>query len=345
MQYNRSENKERKPFIMKKILALLLSFVLLVLPLAACAPDLEGATVRIGGMTGPTSIGMAKLLADDKAGETENDYDFTLVGDGAQMKTKLLTGEVDIAAIPANLAAALYKATEGKIKIIAVNTLGVVSLLEKGNTVNSLADLRGKTVYAPASAKGSIPEIVFTYLLKEAGLTVGADVQIEWVATVAGQTGNPLAPKLKTGEVVLSPEPAATALLSAVEGARRAVSFNDVWKTLDNGSEYITGVTVVRTEFAEAHPDAVKLFLADYEASIKFVGEKPADTAALVTEFGILSQGAALIEAAIPACNIAFLDGEEMKAALSKYYELLVPVLPTAFGGKTPDEGIYYIAD
>lgn len=329
---------------MKKIISLLLVFVLLVLPLAACAPEREGTAVRLGGMTGPTSIGMAKLLARDKAGETGNDYDFTLAGDGAQMKTKLLTGEVDIAAIPANLAAALYKATGGKIKIIAVNTLGVVSLLETGNTVNALADLRGKTVYAPASAKGAIPEIVFNYLLKEAGLTVGTDVQIEWVATVAGQTVNPLATELKHGEIVLSPEPAASALLSAVEGARRAVSFNDAWEALENGSEYITGVTVVRTEFAEANPDAVKLFLQEYKASVEFANEKPAETATLVTEFKILEQNAALIEKAIPNCHIAFLDGEEMKAALSKYYALLVPVLPTAFGGQVPDEGIYYIA-
>ena len=347
---------------MKKLLAIFLTLSLLLLALVGCG---EGAntgggnedgngngnggnqaaddvTIRLGGMTGPTSIGMAKLLADDKAGTAKNDYEFVLAADGADMKAKLIAGEVDVAAIPANLAAALYKATGGKIQVVAVNTLGVVSLLEKGNTVNSLADLAGKTVYAPASAKGAIPEIVFSYLLSEAGLTLGEDVKVEWLATAPGGA-NPLAPKLKTGEIVLTPEPAATALLSAVEGARRAVVFDDEWKALENGSEYITGVTVVRAEFAAEHPKAIADFLTEYEASIEYANENPADTAAKVIEFKILDQQAALIEKAIPNCHISFLSGAEMKAALGKYYSLLVPVTSQAFGGAVPADGFYYV--
>lgn len=340
---------------MKKLLAILLVLALSLAVLAGCsstttdqAPSGSGdgstapVTVRLGGMTGPTSIGMAKLLSDDAAGTAKNDYEFVLAADGADMKAKLIAGEVDIAAIPANLAAALYKATGGKIQVVAVNTLGVVSLLTKDSAVNSLSDLAGKTVYAPASAKGAIPEIVFSYLLAQVGLTLGEDVQIEWLATAPGGT-NPLAPKLKTGGVVLSPEPAATALLSAVEGARRAVVFDDEWKALENGSEYITGVTVVRTAFAAEHPEAVAKFLAEYEASIKYANENAADTAAKVIEFKILEQQAALIEKAIPNCHISFLAGEDMKAALGKYYSLIVPVMPTAFGGAAPDDGFYYV--
>ena len=325
---------------MKKLLALTLILSFMLLALAGCTQ--EKSAVRLGGMTGPTSIGMAKLLAEDKAGTSLNDYEFTLVGAGADMKAKLLTGEVDIAAIPANLAAALYKATNGEILVIAVNTLGVVSLLETGTTVNSLSDLAGKTVYAPASAKGAIPEIVFSYLLSTAGLTLGEDVQIEWLATAAGGA-NPLAPKLKAGEIVLSPEPAATALLSAVEGARRAIVLDDSWDDLDNETEYITGVTVVRREFAEANPDAVRRFLEEYEDSIEFADERPADAAALVVEFGILEQNAALIAKAIPNCHIDFIDGQEMKAELSKYYSLLVEINAAAFGGAVPDEKFYYV--
>lgn len=325
---------------MKKLLTLTLLLSLLVFSFAGCTE--EKSAVRLGGMTGPTSIGMAKLLSDDAAGTTKNDYEFTLVGSGADMKAKLLTGEVDIAAIPANLAAALYKATNGEILVIAVNTLGVVSLLEKGSTVNSLADLAGKTVYAPASAKGAIPEIVFSYLLKEAGMTLGEDVKIEWLATAPGGA-NPLAPKLKAGEIVLTPEPAATALLSAVEGARRAIALDDEWRALDNGSEYITGVTVVRRAFAEENPKAVERFLTEYKASIAYVGENAADTAAKVVEFKILEQQPALIEKAIPNCHISFLAGEEMKAAMNKYFELIVPVMPAAFGGAVPDENFYYV--
>lgn len=342
---------------MKKLLAIFLVLALSLAVLAGCNNTTTDQTpsgnsggdnsadvvsVRLGGMTGPTSIGMAKLLSDDAAGTAKNDYEFVLAANGADMKAKLIAGEVDIAAIPANLAAALYKATGGKIQVVAVNTLGVVSLLTKDSAVNSLSDLAGKTVYAPASAKGAIPEIVFSYLLAQAGLTLGEDVQIEWLATAPGGT-NPLAPKLKTGEVVLSPEPAATALLSAVEGARRAVVFDDEWKALENGSEYITGVTVVRTAFAAEHPEAVADFLAEYEASIKYANENAADTAAKVIEFKILEQQAALIEKAIPNCHISFLAGEDMKVALGKYYSLLVPVMPMAFGGATPDDEFYYV--
>jgi NitT/TauT family transport system substrate-binding protein len=226
--------------------------------------------------------------------------------------------------------------------VVAVNTLGVVSLLTKDSAVNSLDDLAGKTVYAPASAKGAIPEIVFSYLLAQAGLTLGEDVKVEWLATAPGGT-NPLAPKLKTGEIVLSPEPAATALLSAVEGARRAVVFDNEWKALENGSEYITGVTVVRTEFAEKNPKAIADFLTEYEASIAYANENAADTAAKVIEFKILEQQAPLIEKAIPNCHISFLAGSEMKAALGKYYSLLVPVMPKAFGGTVPADGLYYV--
>ena len=345
---------------MKKLIALLLILTLGLLAFAGCAdtpvepPVGDGTTdggdgtpvaktvIRLGGMTGPTSIGMAKLLADDQAGTAANDYEFTLVGAGADMKAKLLAGDVDIAAIPANLAAALHKATNGEILVLAVNTLGVVSLLEKGDTVHSIADLAGKTVYAPQSAKGAIPEIVFNYLLAQNGLTVGEDVQIEWLATAPGGA-NPLAPKLKTGEIVLSPEPAATALLSAVEGARRAVIFDDEWGALENGSAYITGVTVVRKSFADAHPDAIAAFLAEYEASITYANANPDDTAAKVQAFGILEQQPALIASAIPSCHIAFMAGAEMKAALATYYALLVPVLPTAFGGSVPADTLYYV--
>ena len=325
---------------MKKLLALVLVLTFVLVPLAGCAKDTTA--VRLGGMTGPTSIGMAKLLAEDKEGVSRNDYEFTLVGSGADMKAKLLSGEVDIAAIPANLAATLYNATKGEIQVIAINTLGVVSLLEKGNTVNNLSDLAGKTVYAPASAKGAIPEIVFSYLLKEAGLTLGEDVTIEWLPTAAGGA-NPLAPKLKTGEIVLSPEPAATALLSAVEGARRAVVLDDAWDALENETEYITGVTVVRRAFAEEHPKVVARFLEEYEDSIEYVEDNVADVAAKVVDFKILEIKEELIKAAIPNCNIDFEDGHDMKEDLKKYFELLVPLSPNSFGGKVPDDGFYYV--
>ena len=321
---------------MKKILSLLLALVLAVLPLAACSPE-EPTTVRLGGMTGPTSIGMAKLLESDKNGTSKNDYEFTLATAGDEIKTKLIQGELDIAAIPANLASALYNATEGKIKLLAINTLGVVSILEKGNSVNAWADLAGKKVYAPATAKGAIPELVFNYLLSANGVT---GVTMEWVEATQ------LAAKLKTeaGAIVLSPQPNASAILTAVEGSREALNLNNEWKKLDNGAEYITGVVVARTEFIENHPKAVKNFLEEYEESVSYVSADTAEEVAkLVTEFKILTIPEGVIKKAIPACNIDYIDGEDMKTAMSNYIDLLFDQSPKAFGGKKPDDGFYYV--
>ena len=330
---------------MKKIITFLLLFAVLVLSVTACndTPDNipDGKTVvRLGGMTGPTSIGMAKLLSDDKAETAKNDYVFTLAESGADIKTKLVQGELDIAAIPANLASALYKATNGEIQLLTVNTLGVVSIIEKGETVTDLASLRGKTVFAPSTAQGAIPHIVFKYFLSLNGMTE-ADLDLQWVDASA------LAAKLKTveGAVVLTPQPAATAILTNVEGARVALDLNEEWQALDNGAEYITGVTVVRKSFAEANPQAVADFLAEYEASIAYANEKPTETAALVNEFRILEQAPAMIANAIPSCNIAYMDGAEMKAAVSTYIDLLFDLQPQAFGGAKPDDGFYYIAN
>ncbi len=320
---------------MKKLLALVLILSFVLLPLVGCARD--NTAVRLGGMTGPTSIGMAKLLADNEAGVAKNDYEFILVSDGEEMKAKLLAGEVDIAAIPANLAAALYKKTNGEIQVIAVNTLGVVSLLEKGNTVNKLSDLAGKTVYAPNSAKGAIPEIVFSYLLAQAGLTLGEDVTLTGVAPTL------LGDHLSNGDIVLSPEPVATALLSKTEGARRALVLDDAWQALDNDTEYITGVTVVRRAFAEEYPQVVERFLDEYEDSIEYADENAADAAEKVVSFKILEQKSALIAKAIPNCHLAFMDGDDMMEALKAYFALLVPVMPKSFGGEAPDDGFYYV--
>ena len=326
---------------MKKMIALFLVLTLTLSVLFACAPAATGETVRLGGMTGPTSIGMAKLLSDDAAGESKNNYEFTLAESGIDIRTKLIKGELDIAAIPANLASALFKATNGEICVLAVNTLGVVSLLEKGESVHAISDLRGKKVYMPATAKGAIPEIVFQYFLSLEGMTAGVDLTVE--AIPADTPGAKL--KNEPGAVILSPEPAATTLLSKVEGARRALSLDEEWGALDNGSSYITGVTVVRRSYAEAHPDVIKAFLWEYERSIAYAGESPAETAALVNAFGILSQEPALITAAIPSCNLAFLSGQEMKASLSTYFSLLVPVSPAAFGGEVPADDFYYMTE
>lgn len=341
---------------MKKLLSLFLVLALLLVSFTACGGNEAGnnnenggnngnnaqstpVTIRLGGMTGPTSIGMAKLLKNDQAGTSANDYEFVKAADGAAIKTMLLQGEVDVAAIPANLASALYKATGGKIVLLAVNTLGVVSLIEKGETLSTFADLKGKTVYAPSTAKGAIPELVFNYLLTQNGIDPATDINMQWIPAAN------LAATLNTeeGAVVLSPQPNATAILSKVEGAREAFNLNTEWQNQENGSEYITGVVVARKEFLEANTAAVNAFLDEYKASIAYANENAEDTAAIVSEFGILDLATPMIAKSIPACNIAYLDGAEMKSAMSRYIDLLFPLSPQAFGGEKPTDGFYYV--
>lgn len=344
--YTINENKSipkgyGKEEYMKKILSLLLVFVMLALTLTACGDS--GESVRLGGMTGPTSVGMAKLLDDNAAGKTLNEYDFTLATAGDEIKTKLLSGDLDIAAIPANLASALYNATNGKIKMLAINTLGVVSILEKGSTVSALSDLVGKKIYAPATAKGVIPELVFNYLLEENGV---ADVSIEWVQPRPDEPiHKTLADKLKdeAGVLVLSPEPNASVILTNVEGARRAIDLNEEWNAVNNGAMYITGVVVARTEFIEENPEAVDNFLKEYAVSVSYAGTADVkEVARLVTEHKILPFPDVL-EKAIPACNVRYMDGEEMKTAMNGFINCVFDGNPKAFGGKKPDDGFYYV--
>ncbi len=328
---------------MKKLLALLLVFVLLTLAFTACGDDkkteFEG-TVRLAGMTGPTSIGMAKLLKDDSNGQTENDYSFTLVANADEMLTKFLQGEVDLAAVPANTAATLYEKTNGEVVLLAVNTLGVVSIIEKGDAIHSFSDMKGKTVYAPASAKGAIPELVFNYFLRENGIDPATDITMEWCAP------DKLAPTLKTNAdaVILSPEPNATAILNAVEGARKALNLNTEWNALDHDVPYITGVLICRKAFLTENTAVIDAFLKEYEASIKYANENPADTAEAVSEFKILTIPTAMIQKAIPACNLAYMGGDAMKTAMKAYIDLLFDASPESFGGKKPDDGFYYVA-
>ncbi len=328
---------------MKKLISLLLVFVLLTLALTACGDKKEDkfeGTVRLGGMTGPTAIGMAKLLKDDQSGTTTNDYSFTKVASADEMQTKFLQGEIDIAAVPLNTASILYNKLNGDISLIAVNTLGVVSIIEKGESIQSFADLKGKTVYAPKSAKGQIPEIVFNYFLTVNGMNPATDITMEWIAP------DTLAPTLKQtpDAIILSPQPNATVLLSNVEGAREALNLNNEWKALANNTSYITGVLICSKAFLNEHADVVDAFLTEYEASIQYANTNPAETAAYVGEFELVPAPIAMVQKAIPSCNLAYIGGENMKNAVKTYLDLLFDTAPAHFGGKKPDDGFYYIS-
>lgn len=299
------------------------------------APAAAPVDIRIGGLTGPTSMGMAQIMRNAKDGVAANNYQFTIAGSADELTPKLLQGELDMLAVPANLASVLHNNSGGKVRLLAVNTLGVVYIVEKGETVQSFADLKGKTILA--TGKGSTPEYALRYLLAENGIDPDKDVTIEWKAEPAEVVA--LLSKAEGG-VAMMPQPFVTIAQGQVEGLRVAVDLTQVWDDLQNGSMMITGVMAVRSDFADANPEAISLFLDEYRASTEFVNANPADAAAIIEEFGIFK--AAVAQKAIPACNITFMEGEAMKTAMQGYLSVLFAQNPKAVGGKLPEDVFYY---
>lgn len=344
---------------MKRIISLIMALTLILTLFSACsknaadepateAPTKEvtKTTVKLATLQGPTGMGMAHLLSDSDNGQTINKYEYTVASSPDEITGKLVSGDFDIAALPTNAAATLYNKTNGKIKLLALNTGCVLYILEKGDTIKSISDLKGKTVYV--SGQGSTPEFVLDYLLGENGLKVGTDVNLDFTYS----THNDLVAFAAGGnaDVVLLPEPAVTALISKNKDMRVALSINDVWAdtvkdTGYSGTEIAMGCVAVNSEFADAHPDAVKTFLSEYEKSIKDVcnTENIDKSSETIAKVGIVA-AAGVAKSALPRCNIIFEDGEEMQTKVEGFYNVLFDALPNSVGGKLPDENFYYKA-
>ena len=304
-------------------------------------------TVHLGLLSGPTGMGAAKMLADNDAtyaqveagtyeGGTLLRYEVTLGSDPANdIVPRLTNGELDIAAIPTNLAATLYNRTDGGIKLLALNTLGVLHILENGDTVNSLADLEGRTLYA--TGQGSNPEYVLNYLLEANGLDPAADVDIQWLAS------EELTARMASGDIDLCmlPVPAATTVMMQNSDVRDAIDLNDAWTESGAQGTFTMGCLVARTEWLEDNSELVPGILTEYAASIDYVNSNPEEAAALIEQYGIVPK-AAVAQAAIPQANMVCVTGEDMKG-IADYYQVLFDADPTSIGGAIPGEDFYYI--
>ena len=337
--------------IVKKSLTLLLALAM-TLSLASCGKETEQeptveetpVTTRVAALKGPTAMGMVKLMSDSEAaaGETgeedvaQGGYEFTLAASADEVTPSLMKGDLDIACVPANLASVLYNKTGGDIVTLAINTLGVLYVVENGNAVQSMADLTGKTIVA--SGKGSTPEYALRYLLTENGIDPDKDVTIDWksehsecvAALASGQAS-----------IALLPQPFVTVAQTKIEGLRMALDLTEEWDKLDNGSGLITGVIVARRDVVEANPGAVDSFLQNYAASVEWVNANNADAAQLIAEYGII-EAAPVAEKALPYCNIVCITGSEMKDKLSGYLQVLADAEPSSVGGTLPGDDFYY---
>ena len=339
--------------IVKKSLTLLLALAM-TLSLASCGKETEQeptveetpVTTRVAALKGPTAMGMVKLMSDNEAASEEGGeedaaqggYEFTLAAAATELAPQLVKGDLDIACVPANLAATLYQQTEGEVVTLGINTLGVLYIVENGNAVQSLADLEGKTMVA--SGKDSTPEYALRYLLEENGVDPDTGVVIDW-KNEHSECVSALASGAAT--IALLPQPFVTVAESKMPELRTALDLTEQWDALDNGSALITGVVVARRDVVEAHPQAVERFLEQYAASVDWVNANTADAAALIGEYGIVD--AAVAEKALPACNIVCITGSEMKEKLSGYLQVLCDASADSVGGAMPGDDFYYGAE
>ena len=295
----------------------------------------EKQTVNLAVLKGPSGVGAAKLLADSDAGETANDYAYSILADNTEIVAGLSSGSLDIAAVASNVAANLYNKTNGGIQIAAVSGLGVLYILENGNTVQSMADLKGQTIYA--TGQGANPEYVLNYLLTENGVDP-AEVDIQW------KTADEVSALMVSGEarLCMMPVPAATAIQMSNPDVREALDLSAEWDGLNNGSHLTMTCIAVRTAFAQEHPEAVENFLADYAASVEYVKGDPTAASELVAQYGITPK-AKIAELAIPKCSLVCITGKvDMADTIQGYFEVLSAANPDALGGSIPDDGFYF---
>ncbi len=323
--------KDTKKNLMKRIVTMITAAVMLfsLAALAACSKKQDDTEIRIAALKGPTGMGMVKLA--DK--QNYPNYTVSIEASPDALNPQIISGEVDVAAVPVNLASVLYNKLDGDISVLAVSTLGVLYVVEAGSEVNSVADLAGKTVYA--TGQGATPEYILNYLLDKNG--VSESVEVNYVGEYAA-----LATMLANGsaEIGMLPEPNVTSTLAGNDNLRIALNLTEEWNKVCS-TELVQGVVIARKSFVNEHPEAIEQFLREYEKSSAFVNENIDEAAKLIADAGILGN-VEIAKKAIPNCNISFSKGEAMHKAVEGMLAVLFEANPKSIGGKLPDKDFYY---
>jgi len=334
----------------KKFLSLFLILALTLTLFAGCANNAtepeteteneeqtvtEKVNVNLAALKGPTGMGMVKLMEDNENGTALNNYNVTLAGAPDEIAGKIINGELDIAAVPINLASTLYNKTEGKVSVICANTLNVIYLLTKGEEITSIADLKGKTIYS--SGQGTTPEYLFNYILEQNGIDPVNDVTIEYktenaeVVTAMASNENAIG---------VLPQPFVTSATAKNPDIKVSLDLTEEYLKVADDKAPVIGVIIVRNEFLENNKEAVDNFLSEYQSSTTYVNENLEESSALIEKYGILAKDIAKI--AIPKCNIVFIEGSSMKTSVSSFLEILFNNNPSSVGGKLPSDDFYY---
>lgn len=320
---------------MKKLLIILLTLVL-VLTFAACGASakIDPVTMNIAVLKGPTGMGMAKMLQEGYVIDKNITQNITISSAPDEVAAKLIKGEIDIAAVPTNLAATLYNKTDGKIQIAAINTLGNLFVLTNGEDINSLSDLEGKTVYI--SGQGATPEYVVDYILDKAGIK-------DKVKIVFATEHSELATLIASGKakIAVLPEPFVSTVTSKNANIKTALNLNDEWNKVSDGNAMAMGCIVVSKAYAQNNKAAVNEFLKQYEESVNFVNKNIDDASAIIANKGIIAS-AELAKKAIPNSAIVYKDAFANKTEISSFLTLLYNYNPASVGGAIPNEDFYY---
>ncbi|MCI8888205.1 MAG: ABC transporter substrate-binding protein [Hungatella sp.] len=300
----------------------------------------ESVTLRVGSLKGPTTMGLVSLMDKASKGEAKGSYEFTMVTAADELVGQIVSGNLDIALIPANLASILYKKTNQGISVINVNTLGVLYVVTSDESIKTIPDLKGKTIYM--TGKGTTPDYALRYLLTSNGLSQ-EDVAIEYKSEAAEVAA---VLKEQEGAIGLLPQPFVTVAMAQNEALRLALDLTQEWDNIRDkeGGRLVTGVTVCRKELLEdeAAKKAVDLFIEEHYDSAIFANTNMEETAQLVAAAGIIEKAPVALKA-LPYCSIVALHGAYMEEILSGYLQVLYDQDPSSIGGELPDQGFYYL--
>ena len=345
---------------MKKTLSLLMAFAVTSAVLSGCAkggaestqattsasetestkaqkPD-DNYTLKIGSLKGPTSMGLVKLMDQSEKGNAKGSYDFTMVTAADELLGKIVSKELDVALVPANMASIIYNKNNHEVTVLDINTLGVLYGVSADDSIKTAADLKGKTVYL--TGKGTTPDYALQHVLKASGLT-SDDVTLEYKSEAAEVVS---ILKEKPDAVGLLPQPFVTAAMAQNDSLKMVLDLTKEWDATagENGGSLVTGVTICRNDVIKDHGDAIDTFLAEHKESAEFANANVAETAALVAAAGIIEK-APVAEKAIPYCSITYVDGDRMKSLLSGYLKVLFDMEPSSVGGTLPADDFYYM--
>ena len=316
-----------------KIIATVLTAALSLGLMAGCAKKKDDTVVRIGSLKGPTTIGIVNLMDKASKGESEGNYEFTMAAAADEITAKVVSGDLDIALVPANLASVLYNKTQGGVTAIDINTLGVLYCVTGDSSVKSIKDLAGKTVIT--TGQGATPEYSLRYLLDQNGIT---DCNIEFKSE-ATEVAAVLAED--PSQIAVLPQPFVTVACAQNEAIAPAFALEDEWQTLTDGLGMVTGITIVRNDFLKEHPAAVSTFISEHQASVNAANSDLDTTAALVVANDIIGKEP-IAKKAIPSCNVVCITGDSLKTNLSAYLEVLYNYDAKAVGGNLPGEDFYF---